>query len=102
MAKNQVWAVYNYDKGEVEKVFRKKHEARDYVEENEDCVAGLVDLNNDEDHEVQFGLVGSATVREVLDAMKKEGRNEDIELDDGPTPDEEEAACEAYGLKKPE
>lgn len=102
MKKDQVWAVRNYDKGKVEKVFYKKHEAIDYAEENEDCAVASVNLSDDEDHEVQFELIGSATVREVLDAMEKEGHNEDIELDDDPTPDEEEDACKAYGLKKPE
>lgn len=102
MKKDQVWAVRNYDKGKVEKVFYKKHEAIDYAEENEDCAVASVNLSDDEDHEVQFELIGSATVREVLDAMEKEGHNEDIELDDDPTPDEEEDARKAYGLKKPE
>ena len=102
MKTDQVWAVRNYDKGKVEKVFYKKHEAIDYAEENEDCAVASVNLSDDEDHEVQFELIGSATVREVLDAMEKEGHNEDIELDDDPTPDEEEDACKAYGLKKPE
>lgn len=109
MKKDQVWAVYNCDKNAVEKVFRKKHEAIDYAEAEEDkdkdkdYAVVSVNLSDDEDHEVQLDPFGfTITVREVLDAMKKEGHNEDIELDDGPTPDEEEDACKAYGLKKPE
>ena len=104
MKKDQVWAVYNYDKGEVEKVFYKKHEAIDYAEEDKDkeCAVVSVNLSDDEDHEVQFGLVGSATVREVLDAMDEEDLEEEMNLGDDPTPDEEEDACKAYGLKKPE
>lgn len=107
MKKDQVWAVYNCDKNAVEKVFYKKHKAIDYAEAEEDkdkdYAVVSVNLSDDEDHEVPVDPFGLAiTVREVLDAMKKEEHNEDIELDDGPTPDEEEDACKAYGLKKPE
>ncbi len=105
MKKDQVWAVYNYDKGKVERVFGKKHEARDYVEENKDkeCAAAPVDLSSlDEDDKVRFGPFGTATVREILDAMDEESLEEEMDLEDDPTPDEEDDACEAYGLKKPE
>ena len=103
MKKDQVWAVRNYDKGKVEKVFHKKHEAIDYAEENEDCAVASVDLSSlDEDDKVQFGPFGVATVREILDAMDEEDPEEEINLRDDPTPDEEEDACKAYGLKKPE
>lgn len=102
MKKDQVWAVRNYDKGKVEKIFYKKHEAIDYAEENEDCAVASVNLSDDEDHKVQFDPFGVATVREILDAMDEEGPEEEINLGDDPTPDEEEDACKAYGLKKPE
>lgn len=101
MKKDQVWAVYNDDKNVVEKVFHKKHEAIDYAEENEDCAVASVNLSDDEDHEVEFDPF-VATVREVLDAMDEEDPKEEINLGDDPTPDEEEDACKAYGLKKPE
>lgn len=102
MKKDQVWAVRNYDKGKVEKVFYKKHEAIDYAEENEDCAVASVNLSDDEDHEVQFDPFGVATVREILDAMDGEDLEEEMNLGDDPTPDEEEDARKAYGLKKPE
>lgn len=109
MKKDQVWAVYNCDKNAVEKVFYKKHDAIDYAEAEEDkdkdkdYAVVSVNLSDDEDHKVQFGPFGSeTTVREILDAMDEEDPEEEINLGDDPTPDEEEDACKAYGLKKPE
>ena len=106
MKKDQVWAVYNCDKNAVEKVFHKKHEAIDYAEAEEDkdkdYAVVSVNLSDDEDHEVQFDPFGVATVREILDAMDGEDLEEEMNLGDDPTPDEEEDACKAYGLKKPE
>lgn len=109
MKKDQVWAVYNDDKNVVEKVFHEKHDAIDYAEAEEDkdkdkdYAVVSVNLSDDEDHKVQFGPFGfETTVREILDAMDEEDPKEEINLGDDPTPDEEEDACKAYGLKKPE
>lgn len=109
MKKDQVWAVYNCDKNAVEKVFYKKHEAIDYAvvekdkDKDKDYAVVSVNLSDDEDHEVPVDPFGLAiTVREVLDAMDKEDLEEEMNLGDDPTPGEEEDACKAYGLKKPE
>lgn len=109
MKKDQVWAVYNCDKNAVEKVFHKKYEAIDYAEAEEDkdkdkdYAVVSVNLSDDEDQKVQFGPFGfTITVREVLDAMDEEDLEEEMNLGDDPTPDEEEDARKAYGLKKPE
>lgn len=107
MKKDQVWAVYNCDKNVVEKVFYKKHEAIDYAEAEEDkdkdYAVVSVNLSDDEDHKVPVDPFGLAiTVREVLDAMDEEDLEEEMNLGDDPTPGEEEDACKAYGLKKPE
>ena len=107
MKKDQVWAVYNCDKDVVEKVFYKKHEAIDYAEAEEDkdkdYAVVSVNLSDDEDHKVKVDPFGLAiTVREVLDAMDEEDLEEEMNLGDDPTPGEEEDACKAYGLKKPE
>ena len=109
MKKDQVWAVYNCDKNAVEKVFYKKHKAIDYAEAEEDkdkdkdYAVVSVNLSDDEDHKVPVDPFGFAiTVREVLDAMDEEDLEEEMNLGDDPTPDEEEDACKAYGLKKPE
>ena len=60
-------------------------------------------VEEDDEQEIRYdGLTRMVPVQDILEALDYETEDEEIDLDDDPTPDEEEDACKAYGLKKPE
>ena len=101
-----VYYAYNCDTGEVVKAGRKKDEIEKYVQGRVECVGKKLDLDTveeDDEQEIRYdGLTRMVPVQDILEALDYETEDEEIDLDDGPTPDEEEDACKAYGLKKPE
>lgn len=106
MEHNNVWYAFNCDTGEVEKAGYEEDEIVEYAQDHDDCVWKKLDLNSvseDGFRKIEHdGLTQKVQVREILDALSDETDDEVIGLDDDPTPDEEEAACKAYGLTKPE
>lgn len=110
-----IWYVYDYETGKVCMASYNEEEARRALDDG--CVLAKIDLKTAEDEEAEVDVVDEdifededpfagqyqAQVSDILNMLPRETDNmETTKLDDGPTPGEEEDACKAYGLKKPE
>ena len=109
-----IWYVYDYETGEVCMASYNEEEARRALDDG--YVLAKIDLKTAEDEEAEVDVVDEDIVEDedpfagqyqvqvsnILNMLPRKTDDMETKLDDDLSPDEEEAACEAYGLKKPE